>query len=70
MSGGCTTVESFEKVMQEGFDFVQLGRPLIRDPGLPIHLQAQRERYVNGCTHCNRCAGRIEHPEGVLCTET
>ncbi|RZV49440.1 MAG: NADH:flavin oxidoreductase, partial [Pseudomonadales bacterium] len=30
--GGCTELDSLEKVMQEGFDFVQLGRPLIKDP--------------------------------------
>ena len=67
--GGCTTVESFRTVMREGFGFVQLGRPLIRDPALANHLQQQREHYVNGCSHCNRCAGRIDHPQGVLCTE-
>jgi 2,4-dienoyl-CoA reductase-like NADH-dependent reductase (Old Yellow Enzyme family) len=31
--GGCTTLASLETVMREGFDFVQLGRPLIKDPG-------------------------------------
>lgn len=67
--GGCTTVDSFERVMNEGFDFVQLGRPLIRDPELANRLALLRRNYVNGCTHCNRCAGMIEHPDGIACVE-
>lgn len=30
--GGASTVESLEKVMNEGFDLVTLGRALIKDP--------------------------------------
>ena len=68
--GGCTTMESLAQVMAEGFDFVQLGRPLIKDPAYVNNAMASRERgydYVNGCTHCNRCAGMIEAPGGVRC---
>jgi len=64
--GGCTDVQSIEKVMAEGFDFIQLGRPLIKDPAFVKHAMADRN-YKNGCTHCNRCASLIEAPGGVYC---
>ncbi|MEZ5435375.1 MAG: hypothetical protein R3E67_01805 [Pseudomonadales bacterium] len=41
------------RVMSAGFDFIQLGRPLLFDPDFVKHAQAD-ENYVNGCTHCNR----------------
>src|SRR5690606_19283201 len=37
--GGATEVESLEKVMEMGFDFVQSGRPLLRDPQMVEHLK-------------------------------
>jgi len=64
--GGCTELQSIERVMREGFDFIQLGRPLIKDPAFVMHAMADRN-YRNGCTHCNRCASLIEAPGGVYC---
>jgi 2,4-dienoyl-CoA reductase-like NADH-dependent reductase (Old Yellow Enzyme family) len=64
--GGCTDLESVEKVMAEGFDFIQLGRPLIKDPAFVNNAMADRS-YKNGCIHCNRCASLIEAPGGVYC---
>ena len=64
--GGCTDLESIEKVMAEGFDFIQLGRPLIKDPDFVKHAMADRN-YKNGCIHCNRCASLIEAPGGIYC---
>lgn len=64
--GGCTELSSIETVMAEGFDFVQLGRPLIKDPNFVNNAKADRN-YKNGCIHCNRCAGLIEAPGGVYC---
>ena len=64
--GGCSTMESIETVMREGFDFVQMGRSLIKDPEFVNHAAADPD-YVNGCTHCNRCVTLIEHPQGVRC---
>ncbi|MCZ6830709.1 MAG: NADH:flavin oxidoreductase [Gammaproteobacteria bacterium] len=64
--GGACTVESFETAMQE-FDFVQLGRGLINDPDLVKNLRKEQAAYVNGCTHCNMCAGLIGHPDGIRC---
>ena len=64
--GGCTSLHSIETVLSEGFDFVQLGRPLIFDPALVNHAE-QNPDYQNGCTHCNRCATLIESPGGIYC---
>ena len=64
--GGCTEVDSIETVMKEGFDFIQLGRPLIKDPNYVNNAMAD-DNYRNGCTHCNRCAALIEAPGGIYC---
>ncbi len=65
--GGATTTESLEDLMQQGFDFVQLGRPLLRDPDMVNHLMEKGEGYVNGCTHCNVCAPMMDDPKGIRC---
>jgi 2,4-dienoyl-CoA reductase-like NADH-dependent reductase (Old Yellow Enzyme family) len=64
--GGATEVESLETAMRE-FDFVQLGRPLIKDPALVNHLRDVRKKYNNGCNHCNVCASLIGHRDGIRC---
>ncbi len=64
--GGCTELASLEQVMKEGFDFVQLGRPLIKDPHFVKNAMAD-PHYKNGCIHCNRCATLIEAPGGIYC---
>lgn len=64
--GGVCHSESIEKIMAEGFDFIQLGRGLIFDPDLPKNAQASIN-YKNGCTHCNLCATLIEADGGVHC---
>ncbi len=65
--GGTSTLESLETVMRE-FDFVQMGRALIKDPYFVKNAMADPENYVNGCTHCNECATLILHPDGIRCT--
>ncbi len=66
--GGCTELDSLETVMREGFDFVQLGRPLIKDPNF-VNNATANPNYKNGCSHCNKCAALIEAPGGIYCTE-
>ena len=65
--GGASTLESLETVMRE-FDFVQIGRPLVKDPAFVNHAMAD-PNYINGCTHCNKCATLILHPDGIRCPE-
>ena len=64
--GGVCHSESIEKIMSEGFDFIQLGRALIFDPDLPKNAEASSS-YKNACTHCNQCATLIEAEGGVHC---
>ena len=66
--GGANSSESLRRLMADGFDFVQLGRPLIYDPDMPKRAEAEAG-YVNGCSHCNRCATLIDAPGGILCVE-
>ncbi|ROS01831.1 2,4-dienoyl-CoA reductase-like NADH-dependent reductase (Old Yellow Enzyme family) [Sinobacterium caligoides] len=66
--GGCNSNRDIERVMAAGFDFVQLGRGLIYDPDFVRHAMADAN-YKNGCSHCNKCATLIEHPDGIRCTE-
>lgn len=64
--GGVSNNASVARAMQEGFDFVQLGRGLLYDPDFVLNAQADAN-YKNGCTHCNRCATLIESEGGIRC---
>jgi 2,4-dienoyl-CoA reductase-like NADH-dependent reductase (Old Yellow Enzyme family) len=64
--GGVSSNDSIARVMNGGFDFIQLGRPLLFDPDFVKNAQAEAG-YVNGCTHCNRFAGLIDAPGGIRC---
>jgi 2,4-dienoyl-CoA reductase-like NADH-dependent reductase (Old Yellow Enzyme family) len=66
--GGACSNANFERLMKDGFDFIQLGRALLFDPDLPKHA-AEDANYDNGCSHCNQCAGLIEAPGGIRCVE-
>ena len=56
--GGINRRDTMEKAMAQGFDFVAMGRALLREPDLVRKLQD--ERQVEGlCIHCNRCMPTI-----------
>jgi len=68
--GGINTVESIRQAMADGFEFVAMGRALLRDPDLVNKMQAGTATSGN-CIHCNKCmisiySGTrcvIDHPE-------
>ena len=64
--GGASTNESFSTLMNEGFDFIQLGRSLLSDPDLPNKAQ-EDVNYKSRCLHCNECVATIEHVDGIHC---
>jgi len=66
--GGVCTADSIRTLMNEGFDFIQLGRGLLFDPDF-AHNARSDAKYRNGCTHCNKCATLIESTEGIRCTQ-
>lgn len=52
--GGVTTRPVIEQAMSDGFDFVAMGRALLREPDLVARL-AVDAHTPSLCTHCNRC---------------
>lgn len=56
--GGISSLESIQLAMRSGFDFVAMGRALLREPDLVAKMQAGTA--VQGtCTHCNKCIPSI-----------
>jgi 2,4-dienoyl-CoA reductase-like NADH-dependent reductase (Old Yellow Enzyme family) len=61
--------------MEEGFDLVALGRPLLREPDLVNRIRSG-EATGSTCTHCNLCMPSIytgtrcvlDHPEPLTVT--
>ncbi len=56
--GGITRYETVEAAMAEGFDFVAMGRALLREPDL-IGRWAAGARGESLCVHCNKCMPSI-----------
>jgi 2,4-dienoyl-CoA reductase-like NADH-dependent reductase (Old Yellow Enzyme family) len=52
--GGMVSKEGIEKVLGEGFEFVQIARALIHDPAFINKIKAG-ELSVSGCKHANYC---------------
>jgi 2,4-dienoyl-CoA reductase-like NADH-dependent reductase (Old Yellow Enzyme family) len=63
--GGVTSVDDMDRAMEEGFEFVQVGRATIRDPDV-INKMASGEITEVDCDHCNRCVAAMA-TEGVTC---
>ncbi len=64
--GGCSTRADVDRIFDAGFDFVQIGRSLLKDPAFAKNAEAD-ENYDSGCTHCNFCVPMISHPDGISC---
>jgi 2,4-dienoyl-CoA reductase-like NADH-dependent reductase (Old Yellow Enzyme family) len=68
--GGVNTLETLHRAMAEGFEFVAMGRALLRDPELVDKLATGAATSGN-CIHCNKCMVSIfsgtrcvvDHPE-------
>jgi len=56
--GGINRLETMEQAMADGFDFVAMGRALLREPDLVDRLQSGRAT-AGVCIHCNRCMPTI-----------
>ena len=56
--GGITRRETIEQAMREGFDFVAMGRTLLREPDLVARMQKGVARE-SLCVHCNKCMPTI-----------
>ncbi|MFE7723503.1 NADH:flavin oxidoreductase [Nocardia rhizosphaerihabitans] len=56
--GGITDHETMRQAMSEGFDFVAMGRALLREPNLLQRIQADTATR-SACVHCNECMPTI-----------
>jgi 2,4-dienoyl-CoA reductase-like NADH-dependent reductase (Old Yellow Enzyme family) len=56
--GGVNRRDTIEQAMADGFDFVAMGRGLLRDPDL-VNRMARRETSESLCVHCNKCMATI-----------
>lgn len=56
--GGVTDGDGLEKVMSEGFEFVQMGRALLREPDF-VNKVATEKGHHCGCEHINYCIARM-----------
>ncbi|MEA1958459.1 MAG: NADH:flavin oxidoreductase [Chloroflexota bacterium] len=63
--GGVCSVDNMEAAMNEGFEFVQIGRATIRDPQV-INKMQSGELTASDCDHCNRCVAEMA-ATGVVC---
>lgn len=52
--GGINNYEHMQTGLDEGFDFLAMGRAVLREPDLVARIE--RDRSVDGrCIHCNKC---------------
>jgi 2,4-dienoyl-CoA reductase-like NADH-dependent reductase (Old Yellow Enzyme family) len=71
--GGINTRATIDLAMSEGFQFVAMGRALLREPDLLQRMQAG-ETDAGNCIHCNRCMPTIysgsrcviDHPAPIV----
>ena len=68
--GGINSVDSITTAMEDGFEFVAMGRALLRDPDL-VNKMRDGTATEGTCIHCNKCMVSIysgtrcviDHPE-------
>ena len=64
--GGVTNLDVMNRAFAAGFQFVAMGRALLREPDLVNRLQHDPS-LTSRCIHCNRCMPTIY--SGTRCTE-
>lgn len=63
--GGARSALEMKDLIAEGFAFVQIGRPTIRDPKFVKHLE-EGDITASDCDQCNRCIASMS-ADGVSC---
>lgn len=63
--GGVDSRAGIQEIMEAGFDFIALGRPLIHDSNFLIKME-RSEIEKSGCTRCNECVVEMDRG-GVRC---
>ena len=63
--GGILSLVNMERAMDEGFDFVAMGRALIADPDL-VRRMRRGDMARSRCISCNECVAEMDRG-GVRC---
>ncbi|NQT72917.1 MAG: NADH:flavin oxidoreductase [Chloroflexi bacterium] len=63
--GGVLSLRDMDTAMNEGFEFIEVGRATVRDPDFVKKLQSG-EITESDCDHCNRCIAAMD-AGGVHC---
>ena len=63
--GGADSLHGMNRLMDAGFDFIQIGRATIHDPDFVKKLETG-ETTESECDHCNRCVAAMD-AGGVYC---
>ncbi|MCA9510210.1 MAG: NADH:flavin oxidoreductase [Myxococcales bacterium] len=56
--GGINRRDTIEQAMADGFEFVAMGRALVRDPDF-VHAMIAGDASESLCVHCNKCMAAI-----------
>ncbi len=56
--GGINRLDTIETALDEGFEFVAMGRALLRDPYL-VRKFEEKTAHEGLCIHCNKCMPTI-----------
>jgi 2,4-dienoyl-CoA reductase-like NADH-dependent reductase (Old Yellow Enzyme family) len=65
--GGIVSAENMRTAMRDGFDFVAMGRPLLRDPQMIKKILDGDLNYISDCDQCNKCIVAMDTPGGARC---
>lgn len=63
--GGVCSIDNMQTAMNDGFEFVEVGRAIIKDPDI-INKMQKGEIDASDCDHCNRCVAAMDK-DGVRC---
>jgi 2,4-dienoyl-CoA reductase-like NADH-dependent reductase (Old Yellow Enzyme family) len=64
--GGVCSLDNLNEIMQNGFEFVQIGRATVRDPDIVQKMQSG-DTAASDCDHCNRCVADMA-VKGITCS--
>jgi len=65
--GGLVSREGIEKVLDEGFEFVQIARALVNDPEFVNKLREGDLNTRSGCDHRDYCMARMYSDKMICC---
>ena len=65
--GGIVSRKGIERVLDEGFEMVQIARALINDPAFVNHMKEADISYRSGCDNKDYCIARMYSVDMKCC---